>query len=61
MSIKFATTEELAAYFELLDETIHDDERRLVLRGAAIAGNLFLFSQYRKQQARLNVAAAKTA
>ena len=61
MSLKFTDTKELAEYFAMLDETIHDDERRLVLRGAAIACNLFLFSQYRKQQARQNVAAAKTA
>ena len=53
MSVTFNNVQELEEYFRYLEETIHDDERRLVLRGIAIARNLYIFSEYRKRQARL--------
>lgn len=43
MSVTFNNVQELEEYFRYLEETIHDDERRLVLRGIAIARN-FIFS-----------------
>lgn len=52
MSIKFNTVQEMEDYFRHLEETIFDDERRMVMRGVAIACNLDIFSQYRRQQAR---------
>ena len=51
MSVTFNNVQELEEYFRYLEETIHDDERRLVLRGIAIARNLYIFSEYRKRQA----------
>ncbi len=57
MSVRFEDAQELSAYFEQLKETIHDEERRMILRGEAIAENLYAFSAYRKLQARLKVAA----
>ena len=56
MSVTFNNVQELEEYFRYLEETIHDDERRLVLRGIAIARNLYIFSEYRKRQARLRAA-----
>lgn len=53
MSIKLNTVEEMEEYFRYLEDTVFDDKRRMVLRGTAIACNLDIFSQYRKQQARL--------
>ena len=49
MSVTFNNVQELEEYFRYLEETIHDDERRLVLRGIAIARNLYIFSEYRKR------------
>ncbi len=55
MVVKFKTVEEMEEYFQYLDDSICDDERRMVLRGTAIAFNLGIFSLYRKRQARLKV------
>lgn len=60
MSVTFNNVQELEEYFRYLEETIHDDERRLVLRGIAIARNLYIFSEYRKRQARLRAACIRT-
>lgn len=49
----------MEAYFQYLEESIHDDERRLVLRCIAIARNLHIFSEYRKYQARRHIAGCK--
>ena len=51
MSVTFNNVQELEEYFRYLEETIHDDERRLVLRGIAIARNLYIFSEYRRLRA----------
>ncbi len=59
MSVKFKNAEELAAYFQYLEETIHDDDRRMVLRGMAIACNLYIYSEYRKCLARRRAEAYK--
>ena len=59
MSVTFNNVQELEEYFRYLEETIHDDERRLVLRGIAIARNLYIFCEYRKRQARLRAACHK--
>ena len=59
MSIKFNTVEEMEAYFRHLEDTIYDDERRMVMRGVAIACNLSIFSQYRKQQGRIRALSHK--
>ena len=59
MSVTFNNVQELEEYFRYLEETIPAAERRLVLRGIAIARNLYIFSEYRKRQARLRAACHK--
>ncbi len=59
MSTIFNNIQDMEAYFQYLEESIHDDERRLVLRCIAIARNLHIFSEYRKYQARRHIAGCK--
>ncbi len=59
MSVRFNNADELSEYFEELKETIHDDERRMVLRGEAIAENIFVFSEYRRMRAKQKVIGKK--
>ena len=59
MTVTFNNVQELEEFFRYLEEPNHADERRLVLRGIAIARNLYIFSEYRKRQARLRAACHK--
>ena len=55
MSVKFKNAQELSAYFDELNETIHDEEYRMELRGEAIAANIFVFSEYRRMKAKMKI------